>query len=272
MVTSIRQDVLIEAFGEADEQRRELARVVVEGYLAAEQRLLYRSIPLLDHGHVRLVDSMGSDLSISRAARVSYDEEWKAGDDPRSDAKLIKYMYKNHHATPFESVTFTFDIKAPIFVFRQWHRHRTQSYNELSARYRPLPNEFYVPKLEHITPQSKDNKQGREEEGFSEFQKIEIRDAITNQCEEAHKVYKTLLDTGMAKELARSVLPVNTYSHMFTTMNLRNLLAFLTLRCDAHAQYEIRVYADAMRELARAIIPVAMEAWEAGFNDPNRRS
>lgn len=238
-------------------------------------------IHLLDHGHVRLVDHMGSDLSISRAARVSYDEEWKAGEDPRSDEKLIKYLYKHHHATPFESVTFTFDIKAPIMVFRQWHRHRTQSYNELSARYRELPNEFYIPKPEHITPQSKDNKQGRAADGFTDAQKADIIDRLTKHSQDSFELYRLLsrdpLDFeiagyGLARELARMVLPVNTYSHMFATMNLRNLMGFLTLRCDSHAQYEIRVYADAMHTLAKSIVPVAISAWEATFNDPARKS
>ena len=116
---------------------------------------------VLDHGLVRLVDSMGSDLSISRSARVSYDAAWRAGEDKGSDARLINYLYANGHNTPFESVEVQFEIKAPIFVFRQWHRHRTQSYNEVSARYTELSEEFYVPELDQITTQSKDNKQMR---------------------------------------------------------------------------------------------------------------
>ena len=119
-------------------------------------------IDVLDHGFVRLVDSMGSDISVSRAARVSYDAAWRAGEDQGSDAKLIRYLWKNHHTTPFEAVSFTFEIKAPIFVFRQWHRHRTWSYNELSARYRELPEEFYLPDPAMIGQQSASSKQARD--------------------------------------------------------------------------------------------------------------
>ena len=137
-------------------------------------------INVLDHGHVRLVDSMGDDLSIVRNARVSYDAEWRAGEDKGGDERLINYLYKNHHNTPFESVTFTFDVKAPIFVLRQWHRHRTQSYNELSARYRELPAEFYVPELEQITTQSTDNKQMRTDEVHPHA--VEIQNAIAQKC------------------------------------------------------------------------------------------
>src|SRR5262245_12635948 len=118
-------------------------------------------IDALDHGFVRLINSMGSDISVSRAARVSYNAAWRAGKDKGSDEKLIRYLWQNHHTTPFEAVTFTFEIKAPIFVFRQWYRHRTWSYNELSARYRALPEEYYLPRLEHIGVQSSNNKQAR---------------------------------------------------------------------------------------------------------------
>lgn len=118
-------------------------------------------LEVLDHGFVRLVDSMGSDLSIARAARVSYDAAWRAGENEGSDARLIRYLWKNKHSTPFEAVEFQFEVKAPIFVFRHWHRHRTWSFNELSARYRELPEEFYLPEPDKIGVQSKDNKQGR---------------------------------------------------------------------------------------------------------------
>jgi thymidylate synthase (FAD) len=118
-------------------------------------------VNVLDHGFVRLVDSMGDDVSIVRAARVSYDAAWRAGEDQGSDTRLINYLWKNHHTSPFEAVTFTFEVKAPIFVFRQWHRHRTWSFNELSARYRELPEEFYVPDPALIGEQAKDNKQAR---------------------------------------------------------------------------------------------------------------
>ena len=220
-------------------------------------------IDVLDHGFVRLVDHMGGDLSVARAARVSYDAAWRAGEDQGSDAKLIRYLWKNHHTTPFEAVTFTFEIKAPIFVFRQWHRHRTWSYNELSARYRELPEEFYVPKSEQIGKPSKDNKQGRDIEDVSPVWAASQIANSQEACASAFEVYRNLLAMDVPRELARSVLPVATYSHMFATVDLLNLLKFLTLRCDGHAQYEIRAYADAMRELVRTFVPVSIAAWES---------
>ena len=216
-------------------------------------------INVLDHGYVRLIDSMGNDLSVSRAARVSYDAPGRPEDE-----KLINYLWKNHHTTPFESVTFTFEIYAPIFVFRQWHRHRTWSFNELSARYKELPEVFYVPKVEHITTQSTSNKQMRTDEENPNA--ADIKGIITGQCENAFATYRKLLELGCPRELARSVLPVTTYSHMFATVNLLNLLKFLTLRTHSHAQYEIRVYAQAMLDLIRPIVPQTVTAWEATAN------
>lgn len=217
-------------------------------------------IDVLDHGFVRLVDHMGDDLSIVRAARVSYDAAWRAGDHTANDARLIGYLWKNHHTTPFEAVTFTFEVKAPIFVFRQWHRHRTWTFNELSARYRELPEEFYVPDPALIGYQAKDNKQARIiGDSANEVAAIEITEA----CAASFRSYHALLRSGVPRELARMVLPVSTYSHMFATVDLLNLLKFLTLRDHEHAQYEIRVYAEAMRELIRPIVPVAVSAWEA---------
>lgn len=217
---------------------------------------------VLDHGYVRLVDSMGSDLSIVRAARVSYDAAWRAGEDQGSDDRLIRYLWKHHHTTPFEAVTFTFEIHAPIFVFRQWHRHRTWSYNELSARYRPLPEVFYLPNPEQIGIQATANKQGRQEGGDLAERQAEVV-LLKEACAASFRAYNKLLAAGWPRELARSVLPVSTYSHMFATVDLLNLFRFLTLRCDSHAQHEIRVYADAMRDLARTVVPVAIAAWES---------
>lgn len=220
-----------------------------------------KKLDLLDHGFVRLIDSMGSDLSIVRAARVSYDAAWRAGDDHSSDQRLIRYLWKNKHTTPFEAATFTFEVKAPIFVFRQFHRHRTFSYNELSARYRELPEEFYVPAADQITTQSTDNKQMRTTEPHYNAENMRL--VMLATCQNAFRNYKIMLADGVPRELARSVLPVATYSHMFCTVNLLNLMKFLTLRCDGHAQYEIRVYADAMRDLVRPIVPTAIGAWES---------
>lgn len=225
-----------------------------------------KKIDVLDHGFVRLVDHMGDDLSIVRNARVSYDAEWRAGQDQGSDDRLINYLYNNKHNTPFEAVTFTFDVKAPIFVLRQWHRHRTQSYNELSARYRPLPEEFYVPDPMKLGVQSPDNKQMRivgDELNKEQLSKAEYYcHSIRRSCEESFKVYRNLIDGGVPRELARGVLPVNTYSHMFATVNLHNLFRFLSERLHEHAQYEIRVYAEAMLKLIEPIVPVATKAFK----------
>ena len=214
---------------------------------------------VLDHGHVRLVESMGSDLSIVRNARESYDAEWRAGEDAGKDAKLINYLLKNKHTSPFEACVFTFDVKAPIFVFRQWHRHRTWAFNEISARYSELPAEFYVPDIDQITTQSTTNKQMRTAEQNENAS--HISEAIRLQSEAAFATYKALIEKSCPRELARSVLPVGTYSHMFGTVNLLNLFKFLQLRLHPHAQYEIRVYAEAMLELIEPVVPVAVAAF-----------
>jgi thymidylate synthase (FAD) len=214
---------------------------------------------VLDHGHVRLVESMGSDLSIVRNARVSYDAEWRAGEDDGKDAKLLNYLLKNKHTSPFESCVFTFDVKAPIFVFRQWHRHRTWSFNEISARYAELPEEFYVPELEQITTQSATNKQMRTDLQHPQAQIYANLIHATNSS--SFKVYKAMIANGVPRELARSVLPVGTYSHMFATVDLHNLFHFLKLRLHSHSQYEIRVYAEAMLELIEPIVPISTAAF-----------
>ncbi len=219
-----------------------------------------RLVNVLDHGFVRLVGHMGDDLSIVRSARVSHDADWRSGDDSGKDEKLIGYLMRNRHSTPFESVTFTFEIKAPIFVVRQWHRHRTWSYNEVSARYTELPEEFYVPDMNQVTTQSAVNKQARTDERHP------LAESIVNelraQNELAFQSYKNLIHIGVARELARTVLPVGTYTRFFGTVNLHNLLHFLALRDHAHAQYEIRIYAQAIKELIRPIVPVSLAAWE----------
>lgn len=221
-------------------------------------------IDVLDHGFVRLVDHMGTDLSVVRAARVSYDAAWRAGEDQGSDSRLINYLWKNRHTTPFEAVEFQFEVKAPIFVFRQWHRHRTWSFNELSARYRELPEEFYVPEPDMVGVQSKGNKQARNLAEGDLMVACAAIDAMRASAAESFSTYRGLLERGVPRELARSVLPMSTYSCMFAKVDLRNLLSFLDLRLHEHAQYEIRVYAEAMRELAKQIVPVCMGAWESG--------
>ena len=227
-------------------------------------------IKVLDHGLVRLVEHMGSDLSIVRNARVSYDAEWRAGEDEGKDAKLLNYLVKNHHTSPFESCVFTFEVKAPIFVFRQWHRHRTWSFNEISARYAELPEEFYVPAPEQIGTQSKDNKQMRDilvaaEDvgGFVPTQRdSDVVNLIRSTSQNAFASYKALIAGGVPRELARSVLPVGTYSHMFATVDLHNLMGFLRLRLHSHSQYEIRVYAEAMLKLIEPIVPCSVAAFK----------
>lgn len=219
-----------------------------------------QTIKVLDHGMVRLIDSMGSDLSIVRAARVSYDAEWRAGEDAGKDAKLINYLWKNRHTSPFESVSFTFEVKAPIFVLRQWMRHRTWAYNEVSARYSELPAEFYVPELTQITTQSKANKQQRTDEQHPDA--VWATKVIRRQCEDAFGAYEHMIAMGIPRELARGVLPVNTYSHMFCTVSLLNLLKFVTLRSHEHAQHEIQVYSDAMFQLIKPVVPVAVAAFK----------
>lgn len=214
---------------------------------------------VLDHGLVRLVDHMGSDLSIVRAARVSYDADWRVGEDAGKDEKLIAYLMKNKHTSPFEAVQFTFEIKAPLFVFRQWHRHRMWSYNEVSARYAELPEEFYVPALNQITTQHESNKQMRTDE--QNPQALLIQSYMRKQCTDAFNLYHSLLEQGTPRELARTVLPLSTYSRMFATVDLHNLFHFLRLRLHSHAQYEIRVYAMAMLELIEDIVPFATKAF-----------
>jgi thymidylate synthase (FAD) len=171
-------------------------------------------IDVLDNGFVRLVDSMGSDLSIVRAARVSYNAEWRSGENERNDIKLINYLWRNKHTTPFEAVTFTFEVKAPIFVIRQWHRHRTWSYNEVSGRYSILPNECYVPKEDKIGVQSKTNHQSRILDMMNEKANEVINASAVRLIKkanyEAFEHYNNLLIMGIPREVARMILPLNT--------------------------------------------------------------
>lgn len=219
----------------------------------------------LNAGYVRLVDHMGSDLSVVRAARVSYNADWRAGEGSgNSDRRLIQYLWKNKHTSPFEAVQFTFEVQAPIFVFRQWHRHHTWSFNEVSARYTELPEVFFIPEPHDIGVQSKDNKQMRDVGALGPEQyghAIMMKSMMTSVCKVAFDTYRELLANGVPRELARSVLPLGTYSRMFATVDLRNLLHFLDLCIHPHAQPEVRVYAEAMRELVRPHVPECMNAW-----------
>lgn len=218
------------------------------------------TVKVLDEGFVRLVDAMGSDLSVVRAARVSYDADWRSGEDEGKDSKLIRYLLANQHTSPFEAVTFTFEVKAPIFVVRQWHRHRTWSYNEISARYTELDEGYYIPALQNITTQSASNKQMRTTEQHHDA--AVLRDMIDGQCSSAFGMYKSLIAQGCPRELARSVLPTAAYTRMFATVDLHNLLHFLRLRLHAHAQWEIRQYAEAIVTLITPVVPVTMQRWQ----------
>lgn len=222
-------------------------------------------IKLLDHGYIRLIDSMGSDLSVVRSARVSYDAEWRTGEDEGKDAKLIQYLMRNKHTSPFESVTFTFEVKAPIFVFRQWHRHRTWSFNEVSARYSELLEEFYVPELNQVTTQSTSNKQMRTNE-VNPHASIS-RESMELCMQECFALYHDLLNNGIPRELARIILPLSTYSKMFATVNLHNLFHFLKLRMHEHSQYEIRVYAEAILKLIEPIVPISVAAFKEHIHE-----
>lgn len=227
--------------------------------IVRRQKAINKSVKVLDHGLVRTIDFMGSDLSISRNARVSYNAEGR-----EQDKGLINYLMDNGHNTPFESGAVTFEVKAPIFVFRQWHRHRTQSYNELSARYKELPEEFYVPELDQITTQSTDNKQMRTKEQHPEAAYIKDTIFISNRA--VFERYKLLIKMGCPRELARSILPVGTYSHMFATANLMNWYKFLAERLHEHAQYEIRVYAIEIMKVLEDIFPIATAAFKKQMN------
>ena len=212
---------------------------------------------VLDQGFVKLVDFMGGDDRIVQAARVSYGDGTKT---LREDAGLIRYLIENKHWTPIEKVVFELHFKLPIFVARQFVRHRTQSLNEVSARYSEVKDEFYIPEASRITTQDTKNRQGSTDKPIKEAQKAS--DMILAASTTAYDEYQKLLKMGVARELARVVLPVNVYTEWFSTMNLRNLFNFLELRLDSHAQFEARQYAKAVLELCRSVAPVAFEVWE----------
>ena len=212
-----------------------------------------------DHGFVRLIDSMGDDNRIVQSARVSYGAGTKSF---REDRGLIRYLLRNVHTSPFEQVVFTFHIKMPIFVARQWTRHRTARLNEISARYSVMSDEWYIPADEDINKQSVDNKQGRDECILPREETEEIKSVITGIYNEAYDKYQQLIEKGLAREIARIILPTALYTEMYWQIDLHNLFHFLKLRLDAHAQREIRVYAEALYELIQTVCPVACEAFE----------
>ena len=213
-------------------------------------------IKCLDKGFVRLVDHIGDDSRIVQAARVSYGKGTKTVNE---DKGLIDYLIRHKHTSPLEMVSFTFHCKMPIFVARQWVRHRTAKLNEISGRYSEMKNEFYVPDASRIQKQSKDNKQGSgecmDDPDYWVTQFNGEQDLI-------YGAYEHKLEAGMAKELARINLPLSLYTEWYWTMDLHNLFHFINLRADEHAQYEIRVYADAIKELIKPIVPYAVESFE----------
>lgn len=224
------------------------------------------TIKCLDKGFVSLVDVMPrivpedrktADFAIVQAARVSYGDGTKTVNEDRG---LIRYLLRHSHTTPFEMVEFKFCCKLPIFVARQWIRHRMSSTNEYSGRYSVMKDEFYIPDVDNIRQQSKNNKQGGDG-------KIETMDAegfvahLNAVCNESYGSYQDYLERGVAREQARMILPVNNYTEWYWKIDLHNLFHFLALRCDAHAQWEIRVFAEAMLKLIQPIVPVAVEAW-----------
>ena len=227
--------------------------------VAAAEEVLDRAFPVLDHGFVRLVDYMGGDQRIVQAARVSYGEGTKSY---RQDRALIDYLLRNDHTSPFEQVVLTFHTKMPIFVARQWVRHRTARLNEISGRYSVLKDEFYLPAEEQIAPQSEDNKQGRAAEPFDEATRARVRAALAAGQRDAYAAYSALLDEGLARELARINLPVSAYTEWYWQIDLHNLFHFLRLRLDPHAQYEIRAYAETLFEITRRVCPLAVESFE----------
>ena len=228
-------------------------------YVEEAEAILDKEYPVLDHGFVRLVDYLGSDQRIVQSARVSYGAGTKTY---RQDKGLINYLLRNDHTSPFEQVVFTFHLKMPIFVARQWVRHRTGRMNEISGRYSVMKEECYVPDSEHIALQSEDNKQGRKNEPVSAGEAEEVKAALEKAYASSFEAYDGLLEKGIARELSRVALPLALYTEFYWQMDLHNLFHFLELRLDAHAQYEIRVYAEVILEIVRKVCPMAAEAFE----------
>ena len=233
------------------------------------EKILYEAIPILDHGFVRVVDYMGDDSSIVQSARVSYGKGTKK---VSTDEGLIKYLMRHWHSTPFEMCEIKYHVKLPIFIARQWIRHRTANVNEYSARYSILDKEFYLPSKEHLAAQSQSNRQGRGEvlEGD---QAKKVLNLLKQDAEQTYENYETMLNerydgsvidennVGLARELARMNLTLNTYTQWYWKTDLLNLMNFLRLRADHHAQYEIRTYAEAMLDTLKKWVPITYEAF-----------
>ncbi len=223
------------------------------------EALLGQALPIHDHGFVRLVDYMGNDAAIVQAARISYGAGTKT---LRSDRTLIRYLMRHKHTTPFEMVEVKFHIKAPIFVERQWFRHRTASVNSISGRYSEMQEEFYLPEPGAVRPQSATNRQGRADEPFPPEQAEQTIGEMRQVYEAAYATYHKHLESGLAREVARITLPTSLYTEWYWKLNLHNCFHFLALRLDDHAQEEIRAYAEAIARCTRAVAPVAYDAFE----------
>ena len=233
------------------------------------EEILYEALPILDHGFIRVVDYMGDDSSIVQSARVSYGKGTKK---VSTDEGLIKYLMRHWHSTPFEMCEIKYHVKLPIFIARQWIRHRTANVNEYSARYSILDKEFYLPSPKHLAAQSQSNRQGRGDILEGEKAK-KVLDLLRGDAEQTYNNYETMLNerydgsiidensVGLARELARMNLTLNTYTQWYWKTDLLNLMNFLRLRADHHAQYEIRAYADAMLDTVKKWVPITYEAF-----------
>ncbi len=216
-------------------------------------------VPCLDHGFVRAIDYFGDDAAIVQAARVSYGKGTRKVSE---DRQLIRYLMRHRHTTPFEMCEIKFHVKLPIFVARQWIRHRTANVNEISGRYSVFTDEYYTPAVENLARQSSDNKQGRGALLEGE-EATDVQSQLSRHATDSYALYQSLLSgPDLARELARMTLPVSYYTEWYWKIDLHNLLHFLALRLDPHAQYEIRVYAEAMAALVKDWVPVAWEAFE----------
>lgn len=228
----------------------------------AIEALLFQALPVLDHGFVRVVDYMGDDAAIVQAARVSYGAGTK---HVQNDEGLIRYLMRHWHSTPFEMCEIKLHVKLPVFVARQWIRHRTANVNEYSARYSILDREFYIPQPEQLAAQSVVNNQGRGEV-LTGAESARVLDILKRDAAQCYDNYESMLSQdgqqGLARELARMNLPMNIYTQWYWKVDLHNLFHFLRLRADAHAQYEIRVYADAIAATVKDWVPLAFAAFE----------
>ncbi|OJV47594.1 MAG: FAD-dependent thymidylate synthase [Alphaproteobacteria bacterium 43-37] len=256
---TITQDQLLE-IEQARAQSYQTRRLVAPGL----EEMLYSIIPVLDHGFIRVIDYMGNDEAIVQAARVSYGKGTKKTTEDRG---LINYLMRHRHTTPFEMCEIKYHVKLPIFIARQWIRHRTANVNEYSARYSILDNEFYVPNPENLATQSELNKQGRGDV-LSQEQSLEILNLLKRDAENAYQGYTNMLNEdgekdrpGLARELARMNITLNFYTQWYWKVDLHNLFHFLSLRADAHAQFEIQEYARAMLETTKAWVPHAYNAF-----------